>query len=113
MQLAQRPTLELSGPRLKLALEALIERAEDLGGVEAYVQALAAKSALFRAALDAELELKQFRSLCAHMATVRRRIGRYAQPESFPWVREQIRALFRNRGDSSTTEAGIAALSAA
>ena len=32
--------LELSGPKLKLALESLVARAEEQGGVEAYVQAL-------------------------------------------------------------------------
>ena len=31
MQLVERPRLELSGPRLKLALEALVSRAEELG----------------------------------------------------------------------------------
>jgi hypothetical protein len=83
MQLAERPRLELSGPKLKLALEALVQRAEDLGGVEAYVEALRIKSAMFRDAIGGDLDLRQFRALCAHMATVRRRIGRYAQPEGF------------------------------
>jgi hypothetical protein len=32
--------LELSGPKLKLALEALVSRAEEQGGVEAYVEAV-------------------------------------------------------------------------
>jgi len=67
--------LEISGPKLKLALEALVTRAEEHGGVEAYVEALSIKSALFRDALAGELSLKKFRTLCAHMSTVRRRIG--------------------------------------
>ena len=108
MQIVQRPTLELSGPKLKLSLEALLQRAEDLGGVEAYVGVLAAKSAMFRDALAGELDLKQFRTLCAHMSTVRRRIGRYAQPERFPKVRNQVRMLLWNRQDTSTTDARIA-----
>ena len=108
MQLVQRPTLELSGPKLKLSLEALLQRAEDVGGVEAYVEALAAKSAVFRDALAGELDLKQFRTLCAHMSTVRRRIGRHAQPELFPKMREHIRMLFWNQQDTSTTDARIA-----
>jgi hypothetical protein len=90
MQLAERPALELSGPKLKLALEALVSRAEDAGGVEVYVEALAIKSAMFRDALAGGLDLKRFRTLCAHMATVRRRIGRYAQPDGFHGVGSRI-----------------------
>ena len=93
MQLAQRPSLELSGPKLKLALETLLQRSEDLGGVEAYVEALRIKSALFRDTLAGELELRPFRALCAHIATVRRRIGRYAQPEGFDEVGSRISRL--------------------
>jgi hypothetical protein len=87
------PRLELSGPKLKLALESLIARAEEQGGVEAYVGALKLKSEMFRDALAAELDLKTFRTLCAHMATVRRRIGAHAQPDSFPAMRERVLAL--------------------
>lgn len=113
MQLAQRPTLELSGPRLKLALESLLQSAEDAGGVESYVAALALKSTMFREALAGELELKQFRTLCAHMATVRRRVGRYAQPEAFPGVREKIRVLFSGKEDASSADLRIARFCAA
>ena len=113
MQLVERPTLELSGPKLKLALEALLASAEELGGVESYVQALAMKSAMFREALEGELHLKQFRTLCAHMATVRRRVGRYAQPEHFPEVRERIRLLLTNIEDTSATDVRIASFCAA
>jgi hypothetical protein len=74
--------LELSGPKLKLALEALVSRAEELGGVEAYVAGLKLKSALFRDAVD-ELDVRSFRVMCAHMPTVRRRIGQYAQRHWF------------------------------
>ena len=89
--------LELSGPKLKLALESLLQSAEDQGGVESYVGALALKSAVFREALAGEVDLAQFRTLCAHMATVRRRVGAYAQPETFPGVRERIRLLFSGK----------------
>jgi hypothetical protein len=95
MQLAERPTLELSGPKLKLALEALLARSEDLGGVEAYVEALRLKSNVFREALASGLELRKFRALCAHMATVRRRIGRYAQPEGFDEMSPRISGLLK------------------
>ena len=113
MQLAARPTLELSGPRLKLALESLVQGAEDQGGVEAHVDALEAKSIIFRAALDGEFDLKQFRMLCAYMSTVRRRIGRYAQPECFPRMHEQIRRLLATRDDTAATDARNAAFCAA
>ena len=84
--------LELSGPKLKLALEALVSRAEEQGGVEAYVGALKLKSALFRDAAR-ELDLKSFRAMCAHMATVRRRIGQYAQPHWFGEMKKRVSGL--------------------
>jgi hypothetical protein len=88
------PRLELSGPKLALALETLVGRADELGGVEAFVAALKAKAALFQQALDGELTLQSFRTLCAHMATVRRRIGAYAQPDDFPTVKNHVAELF-------------------
>jgi hypothetical protein len=94
MQLVERPRLELSGPRLKLAMEALVSRAEELGGVEAYVEALKLKSTLFQEALQNGLELRQFRTLCAHMSTVRRRIGQYAQRHWFEEMKKRIAGLF-------------------
>ena len=105
MQLVERPRLELSGPKLKLALEALVSRSEEQGGVEAYVAALKIKSALFRDTLEENFDLRQFRAVCAHMATVRRRIGSYASPDGFTGVKERIGALMRGREDTSTTDA--------
>jgi hypothetical protein len=96
MQLVERPRLELSGPKLKLALEALVSRAEELGGVEAYVEALKVKSAMFQELLDKDFQLRQFRVLCAHMSTVRRRIGQYAQPHWFEEMKNRIAGLFEN-----------------
>lgn len=100
MQLVERPRLELSGPKLKLALESLIARAEEQGGVEAFVAGLKIKSALFREAFSSGLELKNFRVLCAHMPTVRRRIGDYAQPEAFSGLKSKIEKLF-SKGENS------------
>ena len=79
-------------------METLVARADEHAGVEAYVEALKVKSNLFRDALSAELTLKGLRTLCAHMATVRRRIGRYAQPEAFDFVKGQVANLL-GRGD--------------
>jgi len=111
MQLVERPRLELSGPKLKLALETLVSRSEDLGGVEAYVEALKLKSALFRDTVD-HLDLKSFRALCAHIATVRRRIGRHAEPESFHEIQPRVRQLLSDP-DTSTTDARVAEFCAA
>jgi hypothetical protein len=92
--------LELSGPKLKLALEALVSRAEEQGGVEAYVEALQIKSAMFRDALAKELSLKDFRHLCAHMSTVRRRVGQYAQPHWFDEMKKRITGLFQTQDEA-------------
>ena len=104
--------LELSGPKLKLALEALVSRAEEQGGVEAYVEAVKIKSALFAQTLGSEFDLKAFRTLCAHMATVRRRIGPYVEPEGFPEVKERVLSLLKST-DTATTDARIGMFCAA
>lgn len=93
--------LELSGPKLKLALEALVSSSDEQGGVEAYIEALQAKSAMFREALR-DLDLKQFRSVCAQMTTVRRRIGPYAEPRRFDEMKRRISGLFAT--DEETDE---------
>ena len=67
--------------------------AEDQGGVEAYVEALKLKSAMFRGAVD-HLDLKSFRAVCAYMSTVRRRVGQYAQPHWFEAMKKRIAGLF-------------------
>ena len=90
--------LELSGPKLKLALESLVAGAEEQGGVEAYVEALKIKSALFREALQQDFSLKEFRTVCAHISTVRRRIGQYAQPHWFAEMRKRIAGLLEDKG---------------
>ena len=105
--------LELSGPKLKLALESLVARAEEQGGVEAYVEALRAKSLLFRDALEAGLDRQNLKVLCAHMATVRRRIGAYFMPEAFPGLKNRIQDLMGGREDTSTADRRIAAFCAA
>ncbi|HET7365175.1 MAG TPA: hypothetical protein VFJ70_16530 [Burkholderiales bacterium] len=113
MQLAERPRLELSGPKLKLAFEALVARADEQGGVEAYVEALKIKCGLFRDTLEAPLDLKALRTLCAHMATVRRRIGRYAEPEFFPQMSTRIGALLASAADTASADARVAQFCAA
>jgi hypothetical protein len=101
--------LELSGPKLKLALEALVTRADDQGGVEAYIEALRIKSALFRDAMREGLELRNLKVLCAHMATVRRRAGTYFLPERFADFKSRIESLVSEAQDTSTADQRIAA----
>jgi hypothetical protein len=90
--------LELSGPKLKLALESLVAGAEEQGGVEAYVEALKLKSGFFRETV-AKLDAESFRMLCAYMSTVRRRIGEHAQPQGFDRMRERISSLMQKDPD--------------
>jgi hypothetical protein len=107
--LSERPRLELSGAKLGLAFQALVSRADDLGGVESYVAALKLKSAAFRDVLgggkSASVELGALRKLCACVATVRRRAGRYLEPDTFAQMRAQIVALLDHCEDTSTTDA--------
>jgi hypothetical protein len=96
--LAATPQLELSGPKLALSLETLVGRSDEQGGVEAYVEALKAKSLLFQQGLK-DLDLETFRTMCAHMSTVRRRIGRHAQPDGFAATKNHVEELLS--GDDS------------
>jgi hypothetical protein len=104
----ERPQLELSGPKLRLSFEALVAHAEEQGGVETYVAALKLKSTLFRDALAGELDLAALKMLCAHMATVRRRIGRYLEADSFSGLSASIKLLLASGEDTSTTDARMA-----
>jgi hypothetical protein len=85
-----RPVLDLSGPKLRRAFENLVESAEDTGGVERYVGALALKASLFEEVLGkgqvAELTEAEFYDLAAFTTPVRRRIGAFVA--SFPADRE-------------------------
>jgi len=113
---AERPCLELSGPKLSLAFEALVSRAEELGGIEAYVDALKMKSAAFRDVLGggkaASVELAALRKLCACIATARRRAGRYLEPGTFAQLRSRIAVLLEWCDDTSSADARIDAFCA-
>jgi hypothetical protein len=109
---AQRPHLDLSGPRLESALARLATGCEEQGGIERYVAALKLKSELFRQALDDDpgsLEASTFKQLCAFMATVRRRVGPWLEEPSFQALRAALVELLAARADTSTTDARIAA----
>jgi hypothetical protein len=108
----QRPRLELSGPKLRLTFEGLVARAEEQGGVEAYVEALKIKSRLFCESLEKDLSLPALKTLCAHMATVRRRVGPYLAGAKFDALRASIAALLAGHEDTSGADARIAAFCA-
>lgn len=107
-----RPRLELSGPKLAAAFRALAAAAEEMGGIERYVDALKLKSALFVETLGGgrarTVELAAFRNVCAWISTVRRRIGPYVEPESFERTRTAVAVLLETSADTSAADARIA-----
>lgn len=111
----ERPRLELSGPKLALALERLVTGAEEHGGIERHVEALQLKSAVFRQALERPeaLELAAFKTLCALIATVRRRVGPYLAADRFPALRASVARLLEGRENTATTDERVAAFCSA
>ena len=107
----ERPVLHLSGPKLTLALETLVSRAEDVGGVERYVDAVKLKSHLFREAFadPDRFDLATLKTVCAHISTVRRRMSDYLEPGEFPVLRDAIFALLDGMQDTTTTDARMTA----
>jgi hypothetical protein len=106
-----RPQLELSGTKLAQALEALITGCEEHGGIERYVAALRLKAEIFQEALAPGRApgLPALRALCAHLATVRRRIGDYLLPSRFEALWARIARLLEGREDTSSTDERVAA----
>lgn len=104
----ERARLELSGTLLKQALEGLIKGSEELGGVEKYADAVRLKSQMFKDALGdgkyRDLDLDTFMGLCTFMATVRRRIGPYLEPDGFAKIKAGISELLMGASDTTTTD---------
>lgn len=77
------PRLDLSGPVLKRAFETLIAGSETQGGIERWIDALKLKSRMVQQALGegdpANIPLETFKSICAFMASVRRRVAPYLE----------------------------------
>jgi hypothetical protein len=105
-----RPHLDLSGPRLRRSLEALVAGADTHGGIERYMDALKLKSAVFREALGAgasgsgRLDVESFRPLCAFMPTVRRRIAPWLEEPAYTTMRRALEELLEPRDDTSVTD---------
>jgi len=93
----ERPVLELSGDALRAGLQIMVTGADDLGGIERYVDAVKLKSTMFQQALadDAinDLDLETFKGLCTFMSTVRRRVGNWLNEDSFAELHAGIKEL--------------------
>jgi hypothetical protein len=105
-----RPRLDLSGPRLRRAVEALVAGADTHGGIERYMDALKLKSAVFREALLADarrpghFDVETFRPLCAFMPTVRRRIVPWLEQPAWSTLRAALEELLESPGDTCGTD---------
>jgi len=111
---ADRPHLDLSGPRLRRAMESLVAGADTHGGIERYMDALKLKSAVFREALASDVagpgrfDVEAFRPLCAFMPTVRRRIVPWLEEPAYTTLRAALEQLLEPTHDTSGTDARIA-----
>jgi len=111
----ERPRLDLSGPLLARALETLVAGTEAQGGIEQWIDALKLKSRMFQQALEplmtgsAELPLDSFASLCAFMASVRRRVAPFLEQPAYGEMVEAIKVLVAGARDTSGTDERLAA----
>ena len=105
----ERPVLDLHGPAIRAAFQAMVGGSEELGGIERYIDAVKLKSTMFKQALVeneiAELDLETFKGLCTFMATVRRRVGDWLNGDRFPEMRDGIVELF-NEDDHIDSRVG-------
>lgn len=106
-----RPVLDLSGPKLRRAFENLVESAEDTGGVERYVGALALKASLFEEVLGkgkvGELTEIEFYDLAAFTTPVRRRIGTWLGANGFGAMRDRLVTLMDGWSNTQTADQRI------
>jgi hypothetical protein len=92
-----RPTLHLSGPKLRAALEQVIAAAETVGGIERFTAAIGLRAEVFQDRLGkgkaASLNRATFDELLPLMPTVRRRIGPIVDAVGWPSVHRAITDL--------------------
>lgn len=107
------PVLDLSGPRLRRALDHLIDSAKPTGGVDRYVTALWLKASLFEELLGkgrvAELTETEFLDLCAFITPARRRVGALLGEIGFEALRARLVRLLDGWSDTATADARMAA----
>jgi len=112
-----RPRLDLSGPVLAQALQSLVAGTEAQGGIEQWIDALKLKSRMFQQALEpfvtgeqeAQLPLDSFASLCAFMASVRRRVGPFLEEPAYGEMVQAIAGLLDGARDTSRTDNRLSA----
>ncbi len=107
-----RPTLELSGEKLRLAVEALIYACDDIGGVERFAAAVRLKSEVFQERLAAgaveRLELSAFEEFVPLMATVRTRVGALVEQQGWTSIRKALIELLADAHVPNTGDTRIA-----
>ena len=107
-----RPTLDLSGPKLRAALEGVICASEAVGGVERFVDALKLKGAVITERLGegraTTLSRAAFEEMCQLMPTARRRIGPLNDARGWPSLRAAIVELLRDANIPGTADHRIA-----
>jgi hypothetical protein len=110
---AVRPVLGLSGPKLRSTLEGLVDAAENTGGVERYVGALALKASLFEELLGKgrvdELTETEFYDLAAFVTPVRRRISGWLSRNGFAAMHSRLVALLDGWSDLGTADQRLGA----
>jgi len=112
----ERPRLDLSGVILRRAFETLVQGSEEQGGIEQWIDALKLKSRMIQQALGqgnpADLPLDTLKSLCAFMASVRRRVGPFLEQPAFDEMVAAIVKLLDGVHDTSSTDERIASFCA-
>jgi hypothetical protein len=110
---AMRPVLDLSGPKLRSTLEGLVDAAENTGGVERYVGALALKASLFEELLGKgrvdELTETEFYDLAAFVTPVRRRISVWLGRNGFAAMHSRLVDLLAGWSDLGTADQRLGA----
>ena len=107
---APRPRLDLSGPLLSSAFETLVKAADAQGGIETWTDALKLRSRMFQQALEGganDLPLDTFKSLCAFMSSVRRRVGPWLEQPDWDRMKEALVGLLQDPTDTSQTDARV------
>jgi hypothetical protein len=114
---AARPVLDLSGTKLRIALERLVNASEPLGGIERFADAVRLKSQVFHDRLGdgkaTTLTRGMFEELVPLMATVRRRIEPLLEAQAWPQMHAAIATLLSNAHDTTTADSRIAAFESA
>ncbi len=107
-----RPRLDLSGPILKGAFETLVAGADQHGGIERWIDALKLKSSMIQQALGkghpADMPLETFKSICAFMASVRRRVAPYLEQPAWDGMVAALAELLDPENDERSVDQRLA-----